>query len=48
MEFKQSQGNHTLFIKKSRIGKITALISYFNNIIVTGDDLKEIERLESS
>ena len=46
MEFKQSQGDHTLFIKKSRNGKITILIVYVDDIIVTGDDLEEIEKLK--
>ena len=46
MEFKQSQGDHTLFIKKSGNGKITILIVYVDDIIVTGDDLEEIEKLK--
>ena len=46
MEFKQSQGNHTLFIKKSRNGKITILIVYVDDIIVTEDDLEKIEKLK--
>ena len=46
MEFKQSQADHTLFIKKSRNGKITILIVYVDDIIVTGDDLEEIEKLK--
>ena len=46
MEFWQSQGNHTLFIKHSQIGKLSALIIYFDDIIVPGDDSKEIERFK--
>ena len=46
MEFKQSQGDHTLFIKKSRNGKITILIVYVDDIIITGDDFEEIEKLK--
>lgn len=45
MEFKHSQGDHTLFIKRSGSGKITALIVYVDYIIVTGDDFCEIGRL---
>ncbi|RDY01436.1 hypothetical protein CR513_15229, partial [Mucuna pruriens] len=40
--YRQSQGNHTLFIKHSPNGKLTLLV-YIDNMIVTGDD--EIEKL---
>ncbi|PRQ39952.1 putative RNA-directed DNA polymerase [Rosa chinensis] len=43
--YKQSNSDHTLFIKRSW-GKITALIVYVDDMIVTGDDLKEMEALQ--
>ena len=43
--YHQSQGDHTLFIKRS-FGKITVLIVYVDDIIVTGDDLKEMDALK--
>jgi hypothetical protein len=39
--YRQSQGDHTLFIKHSPLGGVTALLVYVNDIIVTGDDDKE-------
>lgn len=47
MKFKQSQGDHTLFVKRSEDGKVTALIVYVDDIIVTGNDLSEIGRLKN-
>ena len=41
-EFKQSQGDHTLFNKQYSQGKIAALIVFVDDIVVTGDDLEEI------
>ena len=35
MEFRQSQGDHTLFIKLSHMGKLTIIMVYINDIIVT-------------
>ncbi|KAM5555122.1 hypothetical protein ABKV19_023158, partial [Rosa sericea] len=43
--YKQSNSDHTLFIKR-RQGKITALIVYVDDMVVTGDDLKEMETLQ--
>ena len=40
MKYNQSQGDHTLFIKKSVHGKITVLIVYVDDIIMTGDDIE--------
>ena len=39
--YKQSQGDHTLFIKHSVLGGVTILLVYVDDIIVTGDDKKE-------
>jgi hypothetical protein len=43
--FQQSNSDHTLFLKR-RQGKITALIIYVDDMIITGDDSEEIYRLE--
>ncbi|RVX16116.1 Retrovirus-related Pol polyprotein from transposon RE1 [Vitis vinifera] len=40
-EYKQSQDDHTLFIKHSAVGGVTALLVYVDNIIVTGNDERE-------
>ena len=45
-DFKQSQGDHTLFIKHSSQGKLTALIVYVDDIVLTGDDDKAIQKLK--
>ena len=44
IEFWQSQGDYTLFIKRSHMGKLTVVIIYVHNIIVIGDDYAEIEK----
>ena len=41
----QSQADHTIFFKFSKKGKITILIVYIDDIILTGDDSIELERL---
>ncbi|RVW86415.1 hypothetical protein CK203_035545 [Vitis vinifera] len=41
----QSNSYHTLFLKH-RQGKVTALIVYVDDMIITGDDAKEISRLQ--
>ena len=46
--FKQSQGDHILFMKYSSQEKIIALILYVDDIIVTGDDLEVIVQLKKS
>ncbi|KAH9657753.1 retrovirus-related pol polyprotein from transposon RE1 [Citrus sinensis] len=43
--YNQSNSDHTLFIKK-RQGKITALIVYVDDIVVTGNDEEETETLQ--
>jgi hypothetical protein len=42
--FKQSQADHTLFLKCDR-GKLTALIVYIDDMVVTGNDEEGIRRL---
>ena len=42
----QSQGDHTLFIRHSEKGRIIALIVYVDDIVVTGDDWEEMEKLK--
>lgn len=39
--YKQSNGDHTLFIKHSTSGGVTALLVYVDDIIVTRNDWKE-------
>ena len=41
MGYIQSQGDHRLFIKHSDSGRVTTLVVYVNDIIVTGNDVKE-------
>jgi len=36
--YKQSQRDHTLFIKHSLIGKLTILFVYVDDIMIAGDD----------
>lgn len=42
--YKESQGDHTLFIKHSSKGQITILLEYVDDII--GDDVEEKRRLQ--
>ena len=44
--FKQSQGDHTLFVKHSNEGKRAVLIVYNDDIILTRDDNGEIDKLK--
>ena len=44
--YRQSQGDHTLFIKQSTTGGVTALLVYVNDIIVMGNDEKEKQDLK--
>ena len=41
----QSHSDHTLFLKRQN-GKLTALIIYVDDMIMTSDDQKEIQRLQ--
>ena len=42
----QSNGGHTLFYKHSKSGKLTILEVYVDDIIITGSDDDERERLQ--
>ena len=44
--FKQSQGDHTLFIKHSDSGGVSTLQVYVDDIIMIGNDPKEKETLQ--
>ena len=46
-DFKQSHSDHTLFVKK-REGKVTCLIIYVDDMIITGDDREEIKKLKEN
>lgn len=45
-EYKKSHGNHTLFVKHQE-GKVTALVSYIGDIVVTCNDHNEIKGLRN-
>ncbi|GJU37419.1 putative RNA-directed DNA polymerase [Tanacetum coccineum] len=44
--YRQSNSDHTLFVKR-KAGKLTALIVYVDDMVVTGDDTEEIEALKN-
>ena len=43
--YKQSNSDHTLFLKKN-VKKITCLIIYVDDMIITGNDEREVENLK--
>jgi len=43
--YKPSNSDHTLFLKH-QLGKVTALIIYVDDMIIIGDDTKEISQLQ--
>ena len=43
--YTQAQADHTLFFKH-KVGKVTILIVYVEDIIITGDDIEEIVRVK--
>ena len=45
MGYRQSRGDHTLFFKHLGKGKVTTLLAYVDDIIVTGDDVEEQQDL---
>ncbi|CAL2227458.1 unnamed protein product [Prunus armeniaca] len=44
--FRQSNSYHTLFLKHKK-GKVTALIIYVNNMLISGNDKHEISQLQN-
>lgn len=44
--YTQAQTDHTLFFKKSRDGRISILIVYVDDILLTGDDSAEAKRMK--
>ena len=44
--YAQSEGDHTLFIKHGNEGKVAILIVYVDDIVVTGNDVAEIQNLK--
>ncbi|RVX14578.1 Retrovirus-related Pol polyprotein from transposon RE1 [Vitis vinifera] len=44
--YTQSQVDHTMFYKHSNEGKIVILIVYVDDIVLTGDDCNELEKLK--
>ena len=44
--YNQSQVDHTMFYKHSDEGKVSILIVYVDNLVLTGDDCIELERLK--
>ena len=44
--YQQGQLDHTMLFKQSNDGRMTILIVYVNDIILTGDNTGEVERLK--
>ena len=44
--YQQSHANHTIFIKQES-GKISILIVYVDDIILTNDDVEEVAKLKA-
>ncbi|KAB1200448.1 hypothetical protein CJ030_MR0G007247 [Morella rubra] len=44
--YQQGQSDHTMFFRQSKDGKKTILIVYVDDIILTGDNIMEMERLK--
>lgn len=44
----QSQPDHTMFYKHSKEGRMAVLIVYVDDIILTGDDVFELDRLKKA
>ena len=44
--YSQGQTNHTLFVKHSSNKRVTVLIVYVDDIILTGDDFNEMEEIK--
>ena len=46
VDYKQSHGDHTLFVKHSASREVTDLLVYIDDIIAIGNDLEEREALK--
>ena len=46
--YSQCQSDHTLLVKHSSEGKMAVLIVYVDDIVITGDDYREINNLKAS
>ena len=46
MEYRQCNGDHTLFFRHSRAGGVSILVVYVNDIIITGNNTAEAKHLE--
>ena len=44
--YKESQDDHTLFVKHSNSRGVTTLLVYADNIVVTRDDLQKMQALQ--
>ncbi|RVW64923.1 Retrovirus-related Pol polyprotein from transposon RE1 [Vitis vinifera] len=44
----KNQADHTLFVKKSHAGKMAMLIVYVDDIILSGNDMEELQNLKKS
>ncbi|RVW94161.1 Retrovirus-related Pol polyprotein from transposon RE1 [Vitis vinifera] len=44
--YKQGQADHTLFVKKSHAGKMAILIVYVDDIILSDNDMEELQKLK--
>ena len=46
--YSQGQGDHTMYFKHSQDRKISILIVYVDDIILSGNDVREMNRLKTS
>ena len=46
--YRQTQTDHTMFVKHSEGGKMAVLLVYVDDIILTSDDINEMNRLKTS
>jgi len=44
--FKMGKSNHSLFVKKNSKG-IVVVLSYIDDIVITGDNLQEVKTLKN-
>lgn len=44
--YEQGQGDYTLFVKQPNDGKKSILIVYVDDMVIIGDDIKEITNLK--